>query len=91
MAALLALGADPGASRSAAAHPDPASTLAGSPTAFAERIAASRTATGARIGESLREILELVVLAAVCAIGVAFYSAASTGPDERPLPGPRRR
>ena len=70
---------------------EPPSTLAGSPTAFAERLVAPRTpTTRARAGDSLQEALELIVLAAVCALAVALYSSASAERD-RSSPAARRR
>ena len=73
---------------------EPSSARDASPTAFAERVTATRTATAtARTGESLQGILELIALAAVCAIGVAFYSSATTsgGDDRSTSSRPRRR
>jgi hypothetical protein len=51
-------------------------SLAGAPpAAFAERIAARPTSTG--LSEtSFIAAIELIVLAAACAVGVAYYSAA---------------
>lgn len=69
---------------------EPPSTLSESPTAFAERLAASHTSTtDPRAGNSLQEVLELLVLAVVCAIGVALYSSASARRDR--TPGASRR
>ncbi len=71
---------------------EPPSTLAGSPTAFAERLAASnRPTAGARSGDSLQDALELIVLAAVCALAVALYSSASAERDRTPSARWRRR
>jgi hypothetical protein len=94
-AAVLALSAATAVAAPAAADPphDPPATLAGSPTAFAERIAGSRAPTvAARSGTSLQSLVELIVLTAVCAIGVAFYSSVSTRRDSVFSPArPRRR
>jgi|SRR5690242_12669414 hypothetical protein len=49
-----------------------------SPVVFAERITASHDT---RKG-SMQNVIELIVLATVCAIGVAFYSSASSGRDD---------
>jgi hypothetical protein len=71
---------------------EPPSTLAGSPTAFAERLATShRPTAGARSGDSLQDGLELIVLAAVCALAVALYSSASAERDRTPSARWRRR
>jgi hypothetical protein len=72
---------------------EPPSTLAGSPTAFAERIAAAHPpAASAPDGESLQSVLELIALTVICAIAVAFYSSASTpGDDPSTSSRPRRR
>jgi hypothetical protein len=49
------------------------------PAVFAERITASH---GGSTGKgSMQNAIELIVLATVCAIGVAFYSSASSGRD----------
>jgi hypothetical protein len=93
LVALLALSAATGDAAPVAAGGtiEPPSTLAGSPTAFAERLAAShKPTTSARAGDSLQEALELIVLAAVCALVVALYSSASAERD-RSSPAARRR
>ena len=93
LVALLVLSAASGDAAPAASGgtTEPPSTLAGSPTAFAERLAAPRTpTTSARAGDSLQEALELIVLAAVCALAVALYSSASAERD-RSSPAARRR
>src|SRR5262245_27270009 len=62
-----------------------------SPAAFAERVTANHgAATNGRNG-SLQNAIELIVLAAVCAIGVAFYSSASSRNDGTQLPARLRR
>jgi hypothetical protein len=72
---LLGLMAEPGAALSAG--PDEtaqaSSEPSASPAAFAERAAAGSVTRGM---DSLRSALELIVLAAACAIAVALYSAA---------------
>ncbi len=71
---------------------EPPSTLGGSPTAFAERIAAAPPpAVGARDHESLRSLLELIALTIVCAIAVAFYSSVSARRDDTPTSSRSRR
>jgi len=57
---------------------EPSSTLSGSPAAFAERVTATHgQGAGGRGTGSLQTALELIVLAAACAIGAAFYSSTS--------------
>jgi hypothetical protein len=93
IAALLVLSAATAAAAPAASGgtSEPTVPPSGSATAFAERIAAGQApATGARAGASLQSVLELIVLAAVCAIGVAFYSSAS-GRRDAPGEPPRLR
>lgn len=66
-------------------------TQSESPAAFAERVTASHGGyTGGRSG-SLQNAIELIVLAAVCAIGVAFYSSTSSGSDGTQVPARLRR
>jgi hypothetical protein len=72
---------------------EPTSTLSGSPAAFAERITAAHgQGVGGRGTGSLQIAIELIVLAATCAIGVAFYSSMSALRDGTRVPsGIRRR
>src|SRR5262249_662481 len=95
LVALLALSAAIGHAAppaSGATVEPPSSTLSESPTAFAERLAASHApATGFREGDSLREALELIVLAAVCALGAALYSSVSDQRDGTSKAARRRR
>jgi hypothetical protein len=71
---------------------EPPSTLGGSPTAFAERIAAAHPpAARARDHESLRSLLELIALTIVCAIAVAFYSSVSARRYDTPMSSRSRR
>ena len=71
---------------------EPSSTLSGSPAAFAERVTAThgQGASGRSTG-SLQTAIELIVLAAACAIGVAFYSSTSAPSDGTRVPAPIRR
>jgi len=71
---------------------EPSSTLSGSPAAFAERVTAThgQGAGGGSIG-SLLTAIELIALAAACAIGVAFYSSTSAPSDGTRVPAPIRR
>ncbi len=71
---------------------EPSSTLSGSPAAFAERVTAThgQGAGGRSIG-SLQTAIELIALAAACAIGVAFYSSTSAPSDGTRVPAPIRR
>ena len=72
--------------------PEPSSTLSGSPTAFAERVTATRgPGAGGRGTQPLQSALELIVLAAACAIGVAFYSSTSAPSDGTRVPSLIRR
>jgi hypothetical protein len=57
-----------------------------SPAVFAERVTAAYQSTGDRGLGSLQNTIELVVLAAVCAVGVAFYAAASAQRDGARVP-----
>jgi len=71
---------------------EPSSTLSGSPAAFAERVTATRgQGSGGRGTRPLHNALELIVLAAACAIGVAFYSSTSAPSDGMRVPSPVRR
>ena len=90
IASLLALSAPAGAAALDAAagtggHP-PAS-LPGSPAAFAERVAGppGRPAGGYSTG-NLQNTIELIVLVATCAIGVAFYSSTSARSEGARVP-----
>jgi hypothetical protein len=68
------------------------STLSESPAAFAERVTASHgPGAGGRGSGSLQNAIELIVLATACAIGVAFYSAASAPSDGTRVPAHIRR
>jgi hypothetical protein len=72
---LLVLTAAVAAPASAASDSASPSLAGAPPAAFAERIA-NRPA-GAGLGEtSIIAVIELIVLAAACAVGVAYYSAA---------------
>lgn len=51
------------------------------PAVFAERITASRGGYPGKQG-SIQDAIELIVLATLCAIGVAFYSSATSGHDD---------
>jgi hypothetical protein len=59
--------------------------VSASPAVFADRVvAAHRDAAADDPGRSLRNAIELMVLAAVCGVGVAVYSATADrghGPD----------
>jgi hypothetical protein len=91
---LLASSVMPGIAAPAASDPalDQPATLSGSPAAFAERVTASHGgyANGRAIG-SVGNAIELIVLAAVCAIGVAFYSSTSARGDGTRVPARIRR
>jgi hypothetical protein len=50
------------------------------PAVFAERITARHGGYSGKQG-SIQDAIELIVLATVCAIGVAFYSSATPGRD----------
>jgi hypothetical protein len=95
IALLLALSA-PSAGATPVASDGPAaassSTLSGSPAEFAERITSLHEQhVSARIGGSLQDAIELIVLAAVCAVGVAYYSSASAERDGARVPARIRR
>jgi hypothetical protein len=91
---LLASSVAPGVAAHAASGPagEQPATLSGSPAAFAERVTASHGgySTTRAIG-SLGNAIELIVLAAVCAIGVAFYSSTVSGGDGTRVPARIRR
>ena len=71
---------------------EPSSTLSGSPAAFAERVTATHgPGAGGRSLGSLQTAIELIALAAACAIGVAFYSSTSAPSDGSRVPAPIRR
>jgi hypothetical protein len=91
---LLASSVAPGGAAHAASDPalEQPATLSGSPAAFAERVTASHGGyTSGRAIGSLGNAIELIVLAAVCAIGVAFYSSTSARGDGTRVPAPIRR
>ena len=72
---LLVLTAAVAAPASAASDSASPSLAGAPPAAFAERIA--NRPTGVGLGEtSIVAVIELIVLAATCAVGVAYYSAA---------------
>ena len=59
------------------------------PAVFAERITASH---GGSTGKgSMQNAIELIVLATVCAIGVAFYSSASSARNDTQVSTRERR
>jgi hypothetical protein len=71
---------------------EPLSTLSGSPAAFAERVTAARgQGVGGHSTGSLQAAIELIVVAATCAIGVAFYSSTSTQREGTRVPARIRR
>ena len=71
---------------------EPSSTLSGSPAAFAERVTATHgQGAGGRGIASLQDAIELIVLAAACAIGVAFYSSTTAPSEGTRVPAPIRR
>jgi hypothetical protein len=86
---LIALSAPAGAAALDAADgtAGPASSLSGSPTAFAERVVGpqGRYAGGHGTG-ALQNAIELIVLVATCAIGVAFYSSTSARSEGARVP-----
>jgi hypothetical protein len=65
--------------------------VSASPAVFAERVATAHRDSGDRGFGSLQTTVELIVLAGVCAVGVALYSAASTPSDGARVPAPIRR
>jgi hypothetical protein len=84
IAFLLAVSPPPGA---ASVGPDaaiePSSSRSASPAAFAERIMTRNSrAVAVRGAESWQNAVELIVLASVCALAVAYYSAASAPPTD---------
>jgi hypothetical protein len=95
IALLVALSAAPGVAAPVAsdATAERSSTLvSASPAVFAERVTAAHQAASARGRDALQNAVELIVLAGICAIAVAFYTAASTrraDPDEPPSSRPR--
>jgi hypothetical protein len=56
--------------------------VSASPAVFAERVTAAQQSAGDRSLASLQTTFELIVLAGVCAVGVALYSAASAAPSD---------
>jgi hypothetical protein len=68
------------------------SSLSASPVTFAERITAgnARTAGGREAG-SWQDAIELIALAGICAIAVAFYSAATAQRTDTRVPVRVRR
>ena len=65
--------------------------VSASPAVFAERVTTAHRDSGDRGLGSLQTTFELIVLAGVCAVGVALYSAASTPSDGGRAPAPLRR
>jgi hypothetical protein len=65
--------------------------VSASPAVFAERVTAAHQGAGGGGLGSLQNAIELIVLAGVCAVGVAFYSAASSQRDGTRVPVPVRR
>jgi hypothetical protein len=66
--------------------------VSASPAVFAERVTAAHQASGDRGLGTLQTTFELIVLAGVCAVGVALYSAASAPSDDTRVPaGIRQR
>ena len=59
------------------------------PAAFAERITTRHRGSAGK--GSMQEAIELIVLATVCAIGVAFYSSASSDRDDTQVSTRERR
>jgi len=72
---LLVLTAAVAAPASAASDGASPSLAGAPPAAFAERIA-NRPSPGATSETSILAVVELIVLAAACAVAVAYYSAA---------------
>ena len=71
---------------------EPSATLFEPPAAFAERVTAThRQGPGGRGTASLQSAIELIVLVAACAIGVAFYSSAAAPSEGTRVPAPIRR
>jgi hypothetical protein len=62
-----------------------------SPVVFAERVTAAHQSTGDRGFGSLQNTIELIVLAGVSAVGVAFYATASAQRDSTRVPARIRR
>src|SRR5918996_872309 len=60
--------------------------VSASPAVFAERVTAAHQGAGGGGLGSLQNAIELIVLAGVCAVGVAFYSAASSQRDGTRVP-----
>jgi hypothetical protein len=67
--------------------------VSASPAVFAERVTAAHQDAGERGLGSLQTTFDLIVLAGVCAVGVALYSAsaASTPRDDSRVPARIRR
>jgi hypothetical protein len=86
---LLAVSAPVGAAPSDASAGTTESMAAASPVAFAERITSEVRRPAGR--DSWQNALELIVLAATCAIGVAFYSAATARHTDTRVPVRIRR
>jgi hypothetical protein len=62
--------------------------VSASPAVFAERVTAAHQSAGDRGLASLQTTFELIVLAGVCAVGVALYSAASAPSDDARVRAP---
>jgi hypothetical protein len=62
---------------------EPSSSRSASPAAFAERITTRDSrAVALRGAAAWQNAIELIVLAGVCAIAVAYYSAATAAPTD---------
>ena len=66
------------------------SSASASPTTFAERVVAGGGQAGREAG-SWQDTIELIVLAATCAIAVAFYAAATAQRTDSRVPVRIRR
>ena len=66
------------------------SSASASPTTFAERVVAGGGQAGREAG-SWQDTIELIVLAATCAIAVAFYAAATAQRTDSRVPVRVRR
>lgn len=92
IAVLLPLIAVPGAATPAGSSDAaaPPSSVSASPAAFAERFIADDRPTASRAA-SWQNALELLVLAGICAVAVAFYSAATARRSDTRMPVRVRR
>ena len=86
---LLAVSAATGAAASDAFAGTTDRVASASPVAFAERITGDGHHAAAR--DSWQNAIALIVLAATCAIAVAFYSAATAQRTDTPVPVRVRR